>query len=133
VPPGTYTASFGSNPFQHVTGLDFGTLKLASISGTVRGHQLQDGQLDPQATGLSGWTVQLWDGSQLVATTTTALDGFIDSQTGSVLGHGPGPRGEVFFIIEVQIDACQCFRSWLLQPLRPWRRRRRGRLPRPDG
>jgi hypothetical protein len=75
VPPGTYTATFGSDPFQHITGLDFGTLKLASISGTVRGYHRQGGQLDPNGTGLSGWTVQLWQDNQLVATTTTAADG----------------------------------------------------------
>jgi hypothetical protein len=75
VPPGTYTTTVGSDRFQHITGLDFGTLKLPTISGTIAGNQLANGQIDPTTTPLNGWTVQLLEGDTVIATTTTAADG----------------------------------------------------------
>lgn len=48
-----------------------------SISGTVYqdNSQLANGVLDPGDTGLQGWTVNLYDGTTLAKTTTSAADG----------------------------------------------------------
>lgn len=76
VPPGTYMATIGTDPYQQVDGQDFGVQLLGSIGGSVVGQALQDGRLAPNTTPLAGWTVQLHDASgKVVATTTSGANG----------------------------------------------------------
>jgi hypothetical protein len=75
VPPGTYSVAIGNDPYQQVTGRDLGVLQYSTIAGTVTGYPLQGGQLAPNTQPLSGWTVQLFAGSTVVATTTSDANG----------------------------------------------------------
>ena len=61
---------------QNVTGLDFGNFQQWNVSGTLFEDSNQDGLLDGGETGLSGWTVNLSNGSnQVVASATTDSQG----------------------------------------------------------
>src|SRR5262249_29738799 len=57
--PGTYTVQVGDDPFRIYDGNAFGVLPFSTVSGTVTGHLLNGGVLDPTATPLQGWTVVL--------------------------------------------------------------------------
>ena len=82
-PPGTYTvpAMSGTN----VGGLLFGDYQLVTYSGTVYDDLNGNGVDDPGEPGLQGWTVELLEGGNVIATTTSAADG---SYSFSDLGYG---------------------------------------------
>ena len=72
--PGTF--SLTTTGGQDVTGLDFGNFQQWSVSGTLFEDSNQDGTLDDGETGLSGWTVNLLNGSNhVVASATTDFQG----------------------------------------------------------
>ena len=72
--PSTY--SLTTTGGQDVIGLDFGNFQQWSVSGTLFEDSNQDGSLDGGETGLSGWTVNLSNGSnQVVASATTDSQG----------------------------------------------------------
>jgi hypothetical protein len=53
-------------------GRNFGTLPFSTVSGTVTGYYLTNGHYDAATTPLSGWTVNLLQDGQVLASTTTA-------------------------------------------------------------
>lgn len=57
IPPGTSTATIDGK-YQQVTGRNFGVLQYSTISGTINGYPIQNGQLSPNTQPLAGWTVQ---------------------------------------------------------------------------
>ena len=62
-------------PTSGKTGADFGHQPLGSVSGTVYQDVNQNGANDNGEPALSNWTINLYNGSSLVATTTSGLDG----------------------------------------------------------
>lgn len=62
-------------PTSGTTGADFGHQPLGSVSGTVYQDANQNGANDNGDTALSNWTINLYNGSSLVATTTSGADG----------------------------------------------------------
>ena len=82
--PGTLAVSPGRG--QTINGLDFGEFLTVTIAGEVFDDANDNGTLDPEEPGLSGWTVNLLDGSsQVVQATTTDSHGDF-----SLSGVGPG-------------------------------------------
>ena len=72
--PSTY--SLTPTGGQNVTGLGFGNFQQWSVSGTLYQDTNQDGKLDDGETGLSGWTVNVLNGSnKVVASATTDSHG----------------------------------------------------------
>ena len=80
----TITASSGYN----VTAKDFGNFKIISIEGMKFEDKAGDHVNNNGDTSLSGWTIRLYSGASLVATTTTRSSGSIG--TYSFLNLGPG-------------------------------------------
>ena len=72
-PPGTYTVPATSG--QDSTGLLFGNYELVTYSGTVYDDLNGSGVIAPGDPGLQGWTVELLQSGNIVATTTSASDG----------------------------------------------------------
>jgi hypothetical protein len=68
-----YTATI-TNPFTPPSGLDFGQVASARITGTVSGYDYGAGS-GSEAAPLAGWTIQLFSGSQLIRTTLTDASG----------------------------------------------------------
>jgi hypothetical protein len=64
--PGSYTVQVGSDGFTVYDNNDFAVLPFSTVSGEVLG---------PGALPLQGWTVNLTQGGQVIATTTSAADG----------------------------------------------------------
>jgi hypothetical protein len=74
-PSGTYSVTIDNSGHDLKEGNDFGAAQPSSLSGTITGHQVTDGRLDPASQPLGGWTVNLRQNGAVVATTTTADDG----------------------------------------------------------
>jgi protocatechuate 3,4-dioxygenase beta subunit len=71
--PGTYTITVASG--QTVTGENFGDHPTAAIGGVVFNDLNGDGTLESGEPGLSGWTVQLLNSSNVVIATATTPSG----------------------------------------------------------
>ncbi len=71
--PGTYTVPATSG--QDVPGLAFGDYQLVTYSGTVYNDLNGSGTIAPGDPGLAGWTVELLENGNVIATTTSAADG----------------------------------------------------------
>ena len=72
-PPGTYTVPATSG--QDSTGLLFGNYELVTYSGIVYDDLNGSGVIAPGDPGLQGWTVELLQSGNIIATTTSASDG----------------------------------------------------------
>src|SRR5262249_9810541 len=60
--PGTYTVDVGDERFRIYDNNDFSVLPFSTISGTVTGHPLQNGVLDPNTVPQEGFAVHLLQG-----------------------------------------------------------------------
>ena len=69
--PTTYTITI-SGDFDVEAGKDFGVIENSTISGSVQGNSLSNGELDPNPQPLAGWTVNLLDANGNVVTSTTS-------------------------------------------------------------
>ncbi|MEM2757507.1 MAG: SdrD B-like domain-containing protein, partial [Sulfolobales archaeon] len=76
VPPGTHVVNLYEG--MSVTDRDFGNFKLGNISGYKWNDIDGDGVWGAGEPALEGWTIKLYKGSQLVATTTTNEHGYYE-------------------------------------------------------
>lgn len=63
----SHVAAIGADEFQKVTGLDFGVLPLATISGSVAGRALDGDTLGPQVTPIPGQSVTVRSTDDVIA------------------------------------------------------------------
>lgn len=74
IPPGSHTATV-TDPFQIVEAQNFGVVAYSTVSGNVAGYTQTNGQISSTSTPLSGWTIDLVQTNQVIATTTTDTAG----------------------------------------------------------